>query len=457
MTWTWPETHWTADWLMKSPPYPRQDNYREGMNGNMKLTQITSMQSVLIAFIILMTVAIAPADAADNWPEFRGPTGDGHSGAKNLPLKWSETKNVKWKTEIHDKGWSSPVVWGKQVWMTTAAKNGRQCFAVCVDLDTGKVIHDTKVFDVEKPIKINSLNSHASPTPAIEAGRVYVHYGTYGTAALDTSTGKILWQRRDLQCQHHMGAGSSPIIHNGKLIFNVDAVDVQYVIALDAKTGKTDWKTDRSIDYTSVHRYCRKAFSTPTVVKTPGRPELVSPCAMGLFAYDPVTGKELWKVRHKGWSMIARPLSGQGLVFAVIDFDNPQLYAIRPGGKGDVTRSHFAWKLTKDVPATSSQLLIDGLIYMVSDKGMASCVEAKTGKVVWTEELGGKFLASPIYGAGRIYLFNKNSQTTVIAPGREFKKLAVNSLGDTTVQATPAVTGDALLIRTGDHLYRIEN
>ncbi len=390
------------------------------------------------------------------WPEFRGPYGNGHSDSKGLPLRWSATENVAWKTEIHDVGWSSPVVWGDQVWMTTATRSGKQVFAVCVDRNTGKVLHDVKVFDVRKPQKINSLNSHASPTPAIEEGRVYVHYGSYGTACLDTNTGKVLWARRDLTCEHHMGPGSSPILHGKRLIFNVDGIDVQYVIALDKATGKTAWKTARSVDYRRVHRYCRKAFSTPSVVRSVKQLQLVSPGSKGIFAYDPDSGDELWKVRHNGWSMIARPILGHGLLYVVTDYDHPELWALRPGGRGDVTDTHVAWKIKKDVPATPSLLLDGGLLYMVSDKGKVSCIDAKSGKVVWAERLGGQYLASPVHAEGRIYLFNRKGQTTVIAPGRELKVLATNSLGQTVLQATPAVAGNAFLIRTATHLYRIE-
>ncbi|MHC4252269.1 MAG: outer membrane protein assembly factor BamB family protein, partial [Planctomycetota bacterium] len=366
------------------------------------------------------------ARAEGDWPEFRGPSGDGHSDSRGLPLQWSETENVTWKTAVHDAGWSSPVVWGNQVWMTTATKNGKQVFAVCIDRNTGKVLHDIKVFDVARPQKINSLNSHASPTPAVEEGRIYVHYGAYGTACLDTATGKKLWERRDLNCDHHMGPGSSPILFNDKLIFNVDGMDVQYVIALDKGTGKTVWKTRRSVDYSRVSKYCRKAFSTPRVIRADGRRQLVSLGAKAIVAYDPDTGNEIWKVRHNGWSMVARPVAGQGLVFVVTDYDHPELWALRPDGRGDVTGTHVVWKIKKDVPATPSLLLVDDRLYMVSDKGTVSCVDAKSGEIVWKERIGGRYFASPIYAEGRIYLFNRKAETTVMGTGREFRTLATN-------------------------------
>ena len=407
-------------------------------------------------FVIAMALSSNLALAGENWPEFRGPDGNGHSDAKGIPLQWSETKNVTWKTPVHDSGWSSPVVWDNQVWMTTATEDGKQVFAVCIDRRTGKELHDIKLFDIAKPLKIASLNSHASPPPAIEAGRVYVHFGSYGTACLDTSSGKTIWARRDLTCQHHMGFGSSPILFKKLLIFNVDAMDVQYVIALNKTDGKTAWKTSRSADYSDVSKWCRKAFCTPKVIRSNNRFQLISPGSQGFFTYDPETGKELWKVRHEGWSMVARPLFGSGLAFAVTDFDNPELWAFRPDGSGDVTGTHVAWKITRDVASTPSQVLIDELIYMISDKGVASCIEAQTGKIVWKKKIGGTYLASPVYAGDRIYLFNRKAETIVIKPGREFKLLATNKLDGTTLQATPAVSGKALFIRTSTHLYRIE-
>ncbi len=230
----------------------------------------------LLALLVLAIVAPIAA-AGENWPQFRGPSGDGHSDSTNLPVAWSETENVVWKTPIHDRGWSSPVIWQDQVWMTTATADGHQMFAVCVDRPSGKIVHDVKVFDTENPDHISTVASYASPTSVIEAGRVYVHYGSYGTACLDTASGAVLWTRRDLKCDHHEGAGSSPILFGNLLIFHVDGRDVQYVIALDKTTGSTVWKTDRSIDFSPFDRNIRKAFCTPIVIETAGGQQLISP------------------------------------------------------------------------------------------------------------------------------------------------------------------------------------
>ena len=388
------------------------------------------------------------------WPEWRGPDGDGHAGSQALPLHWSESNNIAWKRAIHDEGWSSPVIWGKQIWVTTARADGSELFAVCIDRDSGQVLQDVKVFDVENTKSINAVNSYASPTPVIEAGRLYVHFGTYGTACLDTQTAKVLWSRCDLNCDHGEGPGSSPISVGGLLAFQVDGRDVQYVVALDKASGKTVWKTPSSIDFSGFMPDCRKAFSTPAMVEAAGHLQLVCAGAQGAMGYDARTGEELWKVRYKGWSEIMRPVCRQGLVFLGTDYLHPQLWAIRLDGHGDVTETHVAWKNVERMPATPSPLVVDDLLYVVNDTGIVSCLEAQTGHSIWEQRLDGAFIASPLYGAGRIYFFGRNGAATVMAPGRACRILAVNKLVG-TVMASPAVADNALFVRTKDYLYRI--
>ena len=414
------------------------------------------MQARLVCALVPLALAAVSTPAQENWPELRGPLQNGHAAAKKLPLLWSETNNVAWKTPIHDLGWSSPVVWKDQAWVTTATEDGRHLFAVCVNSRTGQIVHDVKVFDTESPEHVASVNSYASPTSAIEAGRVYVHYGTYGTACLDTRDGKILWTRRDLNCDHHEGPGSSVTLHGNLLCFDVDGRDVQYVIALDKSTGKTVWKTNRSIDYSPYASNLRKAFCTPIILPVGAQVQLFSPGAKAMISYDPQSGAELWKIRYNGWSIVPRPVFGHGLVFVITDYEKPELWAVRPDGHGDVTDTHVVWKETKGMPRTGSLLLVDDLLYMANDEGYALCLEAQTGKQVWRERVKGKHAASPIYGAGRIYFVSEKNLTTVLQPGREFKVLAENQL-DERVMATPAVTGEAFILRSKTHLYRIED
>ena len=411
---------------------------------------------VLATLLWAALLGAVPGAANENWPQFRGPLANGHADAQGLPIKWSESENIAWKTPIHDFGWSSPVIWNDAIWLTTATADGQHSFAVCVDRASGKIVHDIKVFDTEKPIHVAAMNSYASPTPVIEAGRLYVHYGTYGTACLDTETGNIIWTRRDLNCDHHEGPGSSPMLWGNLLIFNVDGRDVQYVVALDKATGKTVWKTKRSVDYSKYHENMRKAFCTPIVIESDGRLQLISPGGKAMMGYDPGSGEELWKLRYQGWSITPRPLFGHGLIYLVNDYDHPELWAVRPGGTGELSESNVVWKITKAVPNRPSLLLIDDLLYMVSSTGIASCVEADTGRVLWQEKLRGNFSASPVYADGRIYIFNQEAIATVLLPRRTYSVAAVNELDGEELMASPAVSGNALFVRTKSHLYRIE-
>jgi outer membrane protein assembly factor BamB len=407
-------------------------------------------------FVLLqLSFVFSSVNAGENWPQFRGPTGDGHSDATGLPLRWSETENVKWKTAIHGRGWSSPVIWDDQIWMTTATQDGHEQYVVCVDRNSGKIVHDVHLFHNDTLQITNPLNSFASPTPVIEAGRVYVHFGVYGTACLDTQSGRVLWQRRDIYCDHFRGPGSSPILVDDLLIFHMDGIDVQFVIALDRKTGKTVWRTNRSTDFGTRDGDFRKAYTTPIVIDFGGRRQMISVGAVEAMSYDPATGKELWKVRYNGYSEAARPLFGFGLVFMNTGSGSEQVWAVRPDGVGDVTATHVAWKFHKNVSRRSSPILVDDLIYMVSDDGIATCVEAKTGKLVWQQRMGGQFSASPLAADGRIYLFSHEGPATVIAPGRKYQRLAVNRL-DEGFMASPAVSGQAIFLRNKTDLYRIE-
>jgi len=409
-------------------------------------------------WIVLALNVAGSLSAEEDWRQFRGPTGEGHSSANRLPLNWDENHKVVWKTAIHDHGWSSPVVCEKQIWMTSATADGHKLFAVCVDRQTGKIVHDVHVFDVARPQPISAENTYATPTPAIQPGRVYVHYGTYGTACLNTATGAVVWTRRDLNCDHESGAGpcSSPFLSRDMLIVNVDGRDVQYLIALDPSSGKTVWKTNRSFDYSTVPVHVRKAFTMPLLVPRGDGQQLVSPGGQAVYGYDPATGKELWKVRHGGFSLVPRPVFGHGLVFVVTDHDHPQLWAVRPDGIDDVTDTHVAWKETSGIPSRSSPLLVEDLLYVTSRQGVLSCLEARTGAVVWKDRLEGRYSASPIHAGGRIYFFNERAVCTVIRPGRKFEVLAVNRLHEQLLMASPAVAGDAFFIRTEKYLYRVE-
>lgn len=408
-----------------------------------------------VLFIAVGLSLAATARADENWYQFRGPGGQGMSDSTGLPVTWSETENITWKVPLPGRGWSSPVVWDGQIWMTAATDDGHSLHALCVDPASGHLLHDVDVFKVDKPPHLNAKNSYASPTPVIEPGHVYIHFGTMGTACLATDTAKILWTNRDLQLDHQMGPGSSPIIYHDLLIFNCDGMDVQYVVALDKHTGKIAWKTNRSVKPDArIDR--RKAFCTPLVVPIHGRDVLISPGAGAVIAYEPSSGQELWKVSYApGYSNVPRPVYGHDLIFIGTGYDKAQLWAIKPEGHGDVTATNVAWKFTKQAPLNPSPLLWEDQLYIVSDNGVATCLNAVTGETFWTHRLGSDFSASPVWAEERVYFPSESGATTVVQTGHEYKELAVNHL-DGRIMASPAIVGHAIILRTDTHLYRIE-
>ena len=403
-----------------------------------------------------------------NWNQFRGPRGDGSSTEKELPVKFGEgSKEVVWKTPIPGRAWSSPVVWGNQIWLTNAPDVQRSVkerikldkpmtlSAVCVDLETGKVIHDVKLFEVSQLQFTHETNSFASPTPFIEEDRVYIHFGSYGTACLDTKTGHRLWERRDLECEHFRGPGSSPIVHGDLLYLTFDGYDFQYLAALDKKTGKTVWKKDRGIDYHTTDGDAKKGYSTPLVIDVGGREMLISPFAYATIAYEPKTGEPIWTVNHGGMNAAARPLFGNGLVYLnAADGPNP-LVAVNPAGAGDITKTNIAWRFGKQVPKRPSQLLVGDLLFMMNDSGVATCLDAKSGVEIWNKRLSGSFWSSPLVANGLIYCWSQEGDVPVFKTGREFELVAENKFDD-GINASPAVAGKSLIVRTKSHLYRIE-
>ncbi len=409
---------------------------------------------ITVLLSILAFSAVCRSQTQD-WPQFRGPGGDGRSGSLRLPVRWSETQNVRWKTAIHDRGHSSPVVLGGQIWLTTASADGRRMYALSLDAASGRIRQDRLVFENPEPQFCHPMNSYASPTPVIEPGRVYVHFGRYGTACLDTATARTLWERRDLLCDHWRGPGSSPILYGNLLILTFDGYDVQYLAALDKKTGRTVWKTDRSTDFGQEDGDLRKAFSTPVVIETGGRTQLISCGSHEAMAYDPLTGRELWKVNYQpGFTSTARPLFDRQLLYLFSGFGRSELLAVRPGGTGNVTASHVAWRSGQSIPQKPSAVLVNGMLLMVHDSGMASCIEASTGRTLWQERTGGQFSASALEAAGHVYFFDHEGTATVIAADKTFRRLAVNRLNEGCM-ASPAVSGKALILRTASFLYRL--
>jgi outer membrane protein assembly factor BamB len=427
----------------------------------------------LLSLLALVFLPLGRPAARADWPEFRGPSSDGHVSAPGdtkpigLPLHWSETENIKWKIEIPYRGWSTPVVMGGQVWLTTATEDGHDFFAIAVDAETGKVRFNEKLFHSDNPEPLGngaSMNCYATPSPAIEPGRVYVHFGSFGTACLDTATGKVIWKRDDLPCRHYRGPSSSPVLFENLVILTMDGANLQYHAALDKKTGQTVWKTDRSVPWNDENvpgqmakdGDMRKAHSTPLIATVNGKPQMLSAGAKAAYGYDPRTGRELCRVQYPDFSVAPRPLFDRGLAFIVTGMTKTELWAVRTDGHGDVTETNVVWKSKMRVGKYASPILVDGLIYTAGDESLVTCLEATTGQTVWSERVGGKYAASPIFADGRIYLFDQQGTTTVLKPGRALEVLATNTLAS-GFMASPAVAGKAFFLRTRTHLYRIES
>ncbi|MFO0905499.1 MAG: PQQ-binding-like beta-propeller repeat protein [Pirellulales bacterium] len=428
--------------------------------------------------LCLAGIATVAVEAAD-WTQWRGPGGQGHATtAKDLPVEWNDKQNVTWKTAIPGRGWSSPVMDESTIWLTTAvetplteeekkkkaeAAGNNQPLnyagvvtlrAIAVDRATGKVVADLELFKVKDPDPIHSLNSYASPSPILEAGKLYCHFGTNGTACIDAASRKVDWSNQELHLKHENGPGSTPVLFRDLLIFHCDGSDVQYLVALDKRTGKVAWRTDRS-GTLNENPQLKKAYGTPIIQEIEGRNVLFSPAADWLYAYDPATGRELWKLNYGvlGFSIVPRPVVAHGMLYMSTSFMQPELLAVRLGD--GTTTPEIAWRAKKGAPQMPSPLAVGDELYMVSDKGVATCLDARTGQVHWSERLGGNFCSSPLYADGRIYVGNREGQVFVLAPGKMFKILATNTT-DGAVMATPAAVDRAIYVRTEHALYRVE-
>jgi len=436
-----------------------------------------------ILTVALLSTALtsdsALAEALPSWNQWRGPAGQGHApAAKDLPRVWSESENVTWKTPVEGKGWSSPVLADGRLWLTTAVetplseaeKSERlanvenssslqvsgpvSLRAVCLDADTGKVLHDIELFRQSQPDPIHSLNSYASPSPILDGGRLYCHFGTNGTACVDAASGEIVWTHTLQKIKHENGAGGTPVLFENRLIFDCDGSDQQYIVALDTATGAVAWKTERSGER-NPEPQLKKAYGSPIVTEIGGRPVLLSTGADWLYAYDPEDGRELWKQAYGvlGFSIVPRPIVGHGMAYISTSFMQPELLAVKlPSGDA---LPEIAWRVKKSVPNIPSPILVGDEVVMVSDKGVATCLDAESGEVRFSERLGGNFCSSPLYADGRIWVGNREGQTFVLTPGKEFHVEATNQL-DGEIMATPIAVGPVLFLRTDKAVYRIE-
>ena len=396
----------------------------------------------------------ASADAAD-WLGFRGPSGDGQVTEVGLPLKWTNQENVRWKQAIPGEGWSSPVIRQGRIYLTASVPEAtpegtRSLRLLILRAQDGQIERNVEVFtqDATAP-RIHSKNSHASPTPLIDGEDLFVHFGHQGTACLDLD-GNLRWANRKIQYAPVHGNGGSPVLAGDALIFSCDGSTEPFIIALNRRTGEELWRKVRTVEATR-----KFSFSTPTLIEVNGQQQVISPGSDVVMALNPATGEEIWRFRYDGYSVIPKPVYAHGLLYVCTGYNQPNLLAIRPDGTGDVTETHLAWSTKKGVPHTPSLLLVGEQLYMVSDNGVASCLNALNGESYWSERLTGAFSASPIHGDGKIYFPDETGTTTVIRPGTTFEKLAENAIGERTL-ASFAVSDKALYLRSASHLYRIE-
>lgn len=419
------------------------------------------MKSLLSAALLVVAF---PAVA--QWPEFRGPNRDGTVETKNLPIEWSEEKNVAWKTDIHGLGWSTPLVSEGKVWLTTATEDGREMSVICLDEETGEALLDRVVITSDNPEPLaNPMNTYASSTGVVEPGRIYLHFGSYGTLCLDTETHETIWERRDLRCSHWRGPASSIAQWEDKLVLTLEGADQQYLVALDKETGETLWRRDRSTNFDDEtdgvpanSGDMRKAYATPIFVPVGDVVQVISNGAKAAWAYDLETGAEIWNVHYPTHSPSSRSVYSEetGLVYLNTGLGKAEVWAVKlePGMSGDVGESHVAWKIFQRTPKRMSPVIANGLLFMANG-GVLSAVDAATGEVVWAERGGAEFSASSITDGEKVWHFDEEGLCTVVKAGREFEVLAENHL-PSGFMASPAVSGDALILRTKEAVYRVE-
>ena len=422
----------------------------------------------LLLFPAILAITYSDQTAKDQWPEFRGPSADGIvvGEKRGLPIRWSENENIAWKTKINGKAWSSPVIWNDQVWITNATENGKSMGAICLDKKNGEILFNINLFNNESVEPLgNNVNSYGSPSPVIEEGMVYIHFGSYGTAAINTINGKEVWRRTDLKCRHFRGPGSSPVIYKDTLILTMDGVDYQYIIALDKNSGKPKWKTDRSTKWDDIEPNgkirgegdLRKAYTTPTFIKVGDKTIMVSPGAKSCFAYNPLNGEEIWNITYSGYSNASRSVIYKDNVIINSGYGKPHLISVRidSNASGDITKTHINWDVFKRVPKRSSPIIINEQLYMTTDEGILSCLDPKTGDAIWSDRIPGHYSASPILADKKLYFFSQMGDCYVINPGGKYELLSKNKLDD-GFMASPAVSGKAIYARSKTHIYRIE-
>lgn len=444
---------------------------------------IVVMMTLYFRLFLLAGCFFTTLCPAESWPQFRGPSGDGITTGQKPAVHFGEKENVTWKTELPGKAWSSPVLADNVIWATTAIervpskeerlellrqanieeKKFKQLSIaksidlklVALDYENGTILRTIDLTNFEQPDAIHALNSYASPTPVIDGPNIYCHFGNYGTFCIDRKSYELVWKRR-LPLKHSVGPGSSPIVFQNTLVLIQDGLERQYVTGLDKKTGETIWETDRP-EMEAPTGDQKKAYCTPVAITDQrGREQLLCMASQWMVSHDPKSGEELWRCYHgKGFSVVPRPVYGDGVVYFSTGFGKPELWAVRVDGDGDVTDTHVEWTVSKGIPAKPSPLLHDGLIYVMADNGVASCLKADSGEEVWKKRIGGDYSASPLLAGGNLYFGSHDGKVTVMEPGADAKVIAENQI-DGQIMASPAAINDSLVLRTDKAIYRID-
>lgn len=429
--------------------------------------------SVLASFVGALTSnMLLAADRSQSlpWPDKTGPTFDGRASpedARGVPTVWDEAtgKNVAWKVPLEGQGHSTPVIGEGKLWFTSATKDGREQFIEAIDMESGKVIHHRLLFKNEKPEPLgNEVNNYAAPSCALEPGAVYVHFGTYGTAKLDSKTGETIWERRDIKCRHFRGPASSPVLWSDLVILTFDGIDQQFLMALNKETGETVWRTDRSTDYGDLgpdglplrEGDMRKSFSTPGLVEVAGKMQIVSVGSRAAFGYDARTGKEIWTITHDDYNATARPLFYKGMAILHTGSRGANLLAIRldESTQGNVNETHIVWDRPRGNSGMAYPILLDNRIYTLTDTGVAMCINADTGEEMWTGRVGGTCIASPIIAGDHVYFFSGEGFSHVVKAEDKFEVVSRNEL-KSGIMASPAIANGALYLRSREYLYKI--
>lgn len=416
--------------------------------------------SAALAVLGTSMTVMSPLAVAD-WPEFRGESQNGIISDRPLPIKWSESENVRWYQPTKGLGWSSPIIVGEKIFLTTAVSpdgadesslgGPKLLQLVCLDAQSGKIVFEKTIFDqtADAPT-IHNKNSHASPTPLHHKGKLYLHFGHQGTACTDLK-GEVIWENRDHVYPPTHGNGGSPIVVDDMLIVTCDGGSQPYTLALDLQTGMERWKTPRGISADRPFSFC-----TPQKIVVNGQTQIVSPGSDIVQSLNPKDGQVIWYANYSGFSVVPRPVFHKGLVFLSTGFMRPNLLAIDPTGKGDVTKSHIKWSYKGSVPNTPSFVPYGNQIILVSDEGVAAGVDIKTGKEIWKKRIGGNFSASVMVVGNKLFLQSEGGESIVYKLEGEPEELHRNTLPG-RIFATYAVHENDWIIRTEAGVYRIGN